>query len=386
LSAFLPANVKILILMRILQISSARTYGGGERHVVDLCRGLQERGHDVFASLRPTADWIRRLDFLPPDNLFKVSIRNSFGVLSAIRIADFVRENKIDIIHAHVARDYIPASIASMSARNAKLVITRHVMFPLKPFNRFALKNVERAIAVSDAVLPELVKIFSAEKVCVIPNGTYIPPDDRDAGRKMRKEFREQYSLPQDAPVIGTLGELKALKGQHDLILAAAAVAKEIPACRFVVVGRDNTDRGEYRDQLKREAAELGIADKFVWLEWLEDTAPFHSAIDVFVSPSHSESFGLAILEAMAYGKPIVATETDGARHLIANCGCLVPIGDPAALASALIRVVRDPELCADHGAKARSVAETDFSLDRMIAQTESLYEEVLAAERAAAG
>src|SRR5690606_1408037 len=372
--------------MRILQISSARTYGGGERHVVDLCRGLSERGHEVYASLRPTADWIRRLSFLPQENLFQVSIRNSFGVLSAIRIADFVRENRIDIIHAHVARDYIPASIACMSARNSKLVITRHVMFPLKPFNRFALKNVSRAIAVSNAVLPEVMKIFSAEKTCVIPNGTFIPPTDREGDEKRRREVREQYHLSADVPVIGSLGELKPLKGQQDLIEAAAKVIREVPECRFVIVGRDNSDRGEYRDSLKREAAAMGIADNLVWLEWLEDTAPFHAGIDIFVSPSRSESFGLAILEAMARGKPIIATATDGARELLDGCGRLVPIAEPAAMASALIEAVRDPAFCTAEGAKARQRAEEEYSLDRMIAQTESLYQEVLAAERAAAG
>src|SRR5688572_19809034 len=163
--------------MRILQISSARTYGGGERHLVDLCRGMANRGHDIFVALRPTNDWQHRLDFLAPERIFHVSIRNSFGVLSAMRLADFVRENEIQIVHAHVARDYIPTSIACMAAKDAKFVLTRHVLFPLKPFNRFALKNLSKAIAVSDAVGAGLKKIFPASKVEVIANGIDI---DRD--------------------------------------------------------------------------------------------------------------------------------------------------------------------------------------------------------------
>src|SRR5688572_33408067 len=71
--------------MRILHVSSARTFGGGERHFVDLTRGLTERGHEVFAALRPSCSWKNRLDFLPPERLYQVSIRNSFGVLSAMR-------------------------------------------------------------------------------------------------------------------------------------------------------------------------------------------------------------------------------------------------------------------------------------------------------------
>ena len=103
--------------MRVLQISSAKTYGGGERHVIDLSRGLLERGHEVFAAVRPTCTWRKRLDFLPEEHVFEVSIRNSFGVLSAMRIAEFVRDNDIELIHAHVARDYVPASIACMAQK-----------------------------------------------------------------------------------------------------------------------------------------------------------------------------------------------------------------------------------------------------------------------------
>ncbi len=170
-----------------MQVSSAKNFGGGERHLVDLCRGLQERGHEVFAAIRPTCEWQNRLDFLPAANILSVSIRNSFGVLSAIRMADFARENKIDIMHAHVARDYIPTSIACMTAKDTKFVLTRHVLFPLKPFNRFALTNVAAAIGVSDAVGVALRSVFPREKISVIPNGIdlrgFRDDDGGEAGR-----------------------------------------------------------------------------------------------------------------------------------------------------------------------------------------------------------
>ena len=99
--------------MRILHISSARTFGGGERHFVDLTRELAARGHDVFAALRPTNEWQERLGFIPGERILYVSIRNSFGMFSARQIARFVRENQIEIVHAHLARDYLPASLAA---------------------------------------------------------------------------------------------------------------------------------------------------------------------------------------------------------------------------------------------------------------------------------
>ena len=176
--------------MRILQISSARTYGGGERHVIDLSRGLTEHGHEVFAAVRPTCSWRKRLEFLPEGHIFEVSIRNSFGVLSAMRIADFVRENGIELIHAHVARDYVPASIACMAAKNSRYLVTRHVMFPLKPFNKFALRNCACFIGVSDAVGVELRRLFPANKVRVIPNGIDLERYKAESSPRKRAAFR----------------------------------------------------------------------------------------------------------------------------------------------------------------------------------------------------
>jgi glycosyltransferase involved in cell wall biosynthesis len=363
--------------MRILHVSSARTFGGGERHFVDLTRGLSERGHEVYAALRPTCSWKGRLDFLPPERLYQVSIRNSFGVLSAMRIADFVRERKIEIVHAHVARDYIPASIACM-ASPAKFVLTRHLVLPLKPFNRFALKNLTRAIAVSDAVAENLKNVFPSEKVATVYNGVDTRFRKIENGKKLDEEFRVFHNIPSDAPIVGTLGELKELKGQREFVLAAAEIVKAIPDCQFVVVGEDNTIDKKFRLELRRLVRTLELDDRFLWLDWLEDTRPFFAAIDVFVSPSRSESFGLAMLEAMASGAPVVATETDGAKQLLGINGRLVRIEDPLDLCRGVTTLLEDRHIRDAAAADSVARAAAMFDIARMIDETNDLYEVVL--------
>lgn len=361
--------------MRILQISSSKTFGGGERHFVDLCGGLQELGHDVFAALRPSNVWQGRLDFLPPRNIFHVSIRNSFGILSATRIASFARENEIDIVHAHVARDYIPASIAvALAGGRARFVLTRHLVFPLKPFNRFALKNLSRAIAVSPGVEAALLNIFPRKKVRMIANGITARESSPDAGA----EFRSLHEIPPDAMLVGTVGELIPLKGQQDFILAANEVAKIIPKARFVIVGRDNTVDKRFRRDLKRMVKVFELEDRFLWLDWVDDTESLFAAMDLFVSASYSESFGMAMLEAMASGTPVVATDTDGARELLDDKTLRVPINEPVRLAEQIIELLGDPERRRTAADAGLSCARARFSLDRMVRETEELYYEVV--------
>lgn len=364
--------------MRILHISSARTFGGGERHLVDLCRALVERGHEVFVALRPTNEWQARLDFLPQERFLHVSIRNSFGMFSAKKIARFIETQHIDIVHAHVARDYLAASIAARSVKSVKLVLTRHVVFPLKPFHRFALRNVAAAIAVSPMVGKQLEKIFPAEKVRLIPNGIAMTPVQNGNTKLAGESFRDLHNIARDAPLVVTLGELKLLKGQRDLVLAANEVAKLFPDCHFVIAGRDNSLDQRFRRELKRLVRVLGHDKQFLWLDWLDDISPLLAAADLFISPSHSESFGLAILDAMAAGTPVVATATDGARELIADAAALVPIKDPVALAEKICWFLEHAEDRQALGEMQRSAAREKFSLERMVAATEALYEEIL--------
>jgi glycosyltransferase involved in cell wall biosynthesis len=364
--------------MRILHISSAVDFGGGEKHIVDLGRGLADRGHEVYLALRPTNKWQSRADYLSPDRIFHVSIRNSFGVFSAKRIGDFARENEIDIIHAHVARDYIPASIASIASKRSKFVLTRHVMFPLKPFNRFALKNLSRAIGVSPAVCERLVTLFPKEKITSIPNGIEIVTVDDAVRRDMRSQFRKFHSIPEDVPLIGTVGQLIPLKGQRDLVLSANEVLKEVPNARFVIVGEDNSPTNNFRRELKRLADVLGIADNILWLDWAEDLPMLFAALDIYVSPSHSESFGIATLEAMAAGVAVVATKTDGSKELLRNAELMVPFGDPLALANRIIELIKDERLRDLIADELQKRAVENYSLSKMVERIETVYSEII--------
>jgi glycosyltransferase involved in cell wall biosynthesis len=365
--------------MRILQISSARNFGGGERHFVDLCRAMQDRGHEVFVAVRPTSEWQHHLDFVPPERFLQVSIRNSFGVFSAKWIADFIKEHNIDIVHAHVARDYVPASIACIMAKSTKFILTRHVLFPLKPFNRFALRNLNKAVAVSSGVEASLKRVFPAEKIATIPNGIDIERWSGIDTERLGQEFRFLHEIPFDVPLVGIVGELIELKGQRDFILAANEVVKQFPETRFVVVGKDNTLDRSFRRELKRLVKTFGHDGGFLWLDWVDDTAPLFAALDILVSASHSESFGIAILEAMSTGTAVVATETEGARELLHGHSRLVPIKDPVALAGTIVELLADDEARRRLGRSLQKRAAENFSLTRMVDETERLYETILA-------
>lgn len=369
--------------MRILQVSSVSNYGGGERHVVDLARGLNERGHDVFLALRPSNKWEDKLDFIPRERILHASIRNSFGVFSAKRIASFIKKNEIDIIHAHAARDYIPASLAARLAKGAQFVLTRHVLFPMKPFHRLLLKNLGRAIAVSPPVKENLSKVVASDKIVVIPNGIDVDEVTEVQRSAQRREFREFHGIQESARVVGTVGELKELKGQRDFVLAANHAATINPDLFFVVVGKDNQTGQPFRRELKRLVKVFGLSERFLWLDWTDDMPMLLSALDIFVSASHSESFGLAILEAMANRTPIVTTATEGAKQLLKHeeSAVIVPIQDPVRLGEAIISLDSQKDIARQYSMRALDIANDEFSLSEMIDRTEALYRSLLGAD-----
>ena len=156
--------------MKILYLSSAQSLGGGERHLADLANGMASRGHQVQVALRPSSPLAAELTRLPPKNLIPLPLRNALDVGSARELAKIVRQQSIQIVHAHMARDYPLAAYATRKNSSAKLIVTRHVLFAMNPLHRFTLSRVARIIAVSEAVASELLnsQLASPEKITVV--------------------------------------------------------------------------------------------------------------------------------------------------------------------------------------------------------------------------
>jgi glycosyltransferase involved in cell wall biosynthesis len=373
------ANIPVL---NILQISSAQTLGGGERHLVDLVHGLVRRGHEVHVAARPNAALLSELGAAPPASITTLPLRNSLDVPGAQALAKFVRKNQIQVVHAHLARDYPLASFAVRRNREARLIVTRHVLFALNRLHRVTLARASCVIAVSQAVAAQLTAdaVVPADRIRVVLNGIDLA-SWREARENFRRaEFLERWHLPANSLLVGTIGELTPLKGQEQFLRAAAQVLRSCPHAFFIVAGIDHSAGKKYQARLEELLDELQLRERVRLVGWVEDLAQLYCALDVFVSASHTESFGLVLAEAMASGTAVVATETPGACELITadETGLIIPIGNVESLTAATLRLLHDAGLRARLGLAAQQEAAGRFGVERMIDETEAVYRAAL--------
>lgn len=337
----------------------------------------------MYAALAPRSPLYEELSALPEKNLFTLRLRNALDVGSAMELARLVRKYRIEIVHAHMARDYPLAALAVERASNgAQLVITRHVLFPLHRFHRFALSRVARVIAVSEAVARavDAQRLFPRHKISLVANGIDMKRFDATARESRREMFRRSAGIAVSRRLVGMLGEIKPLKGQEDFLRAAAIIARRFADVDFIIAGGDTSRTLQHRAHVERLIAQLDLGGRVHLTGWVKSPANLLSALDIFVSASYTESFGLAIAEAMASGTPVVATATEGAREIIEDdvTGFLVPVADAEALASAITRLLEDVEERTRISDRASHVARERFSLERMVDQTERIYREAL--------
>jgi glycosyltransferase involved in cell wall biosynthesis len=370
--------------VKVLQLSSARAYGGGERHFADLANALSERGHDVYAALSQASPLQAKLARLSASRVVALPLRNALDLPSATRLARFIRAHQIEIVHAHLARDYPVAAFAARRAGSVPFVLTRHVPFAMSGLHKLILARVARVIAVSEGVARGLRArhIFPDEKIRVIPNGISVAVLERALEDFDRAEFRRR--LWADASLyVGMVGELSPVKGQEEFVRAAAMIVRHenFTSARFLIVGDDKSRGGETRARLESLIAEHELQDHVRLLGHVSELTPLIASLDLYVSASRAEAFGLATLEALMCGVAVVATETDGAREMIDEGvnGKLVPVGDARSLTRAMLQLLRDDDERARIGERARAESRARFSLERMVDATEKVYREAVA-------
>ena len=300
---------------------------------------------------------------------------------SLIRI---IRQEQPRIVHTHTSKAGILGRWAAWLCRVPVIIHTPHghvfwgYFGPLQ--TRLFILLEKWTARVTDAIVtltPQeredhlRFSIAPEEKFAVIHSGV-------DLGAFLtgptQVEARSLLSIPQGETVIGTVGRLTAVKGQEVLIRAAGELIRRGERFFLVLLGD-----GELRGDLEQLAVSLGIAGQVRFLGWRPDVARVLAACDLFCFPSHNEGMGKALVEAMAMGKPIVASNIGGIRNIVrpGENGLLVPVRDVAAWAEAITRLCHDPETCRRMGEAGTRIAPR-YSSEEMIKMVDRLYGKLL--------
>lgn len=298
-------------------------------------------------------------------------------IAAAWRLSRVLKSAKPDVVHAHdshaVAMAATAISILSPTPR-LPLVVTRRTEF--RPgrtaFSRWKYSQVDAFIATNTTVRQRLIAegVFSA-RVTVIPPGVDVDFIDHLEPAPIHAEL----FLPTHSPVVGNVSALEPQKGHHSLITAAGLVLRDVPDARVVILGE-----GSLQEVLMREVHTRHL-ERHVFLPgFLPDVARHTKGFDIYASASLHPTGALAIIEAMAAGRPIVAAAVGHIPDLIEHgiSGLLVPPRDDKALAAAIVRLLEDGGLRQALGDSARVRARSLFSLGRMVSDTAALYERLI--------
>ncbi|HHY75774.1 MAG TPA: glycosyltransferase family 4 protein [Firmicutes bacterium] len=376
--------------MKVLHVITDTNVGGAGRYLLYLLPQPAFRELDVAVAcpdgelaVRLEAAGIRRIPISGRDV--------SFSPRLTVELARLLREERPDIVHTHGS---LSGRIAAR-LRKVPVVYTKHGQ--VKPANRTgaALHSpgalprfvggtaarllADRVIAVSDGVRRELeASGISPRMIAVIPNGIDLRPYRRSVRRLAKAQAAALDDTGRRAFLIGTLARLSPEKGLDTLIDAAKIVVASYPSARFVIGGT-----GPLEADLTKKIRDLRLEPYVRLAGFVDDVPGFLGDLDLFVLPSYSEGIGLAIIEAMAAGLPVVASAVGGVPEVVADgvTGLLVPPRQPKALAQAIVRLLVDPDLARSMGASGREKVERLHDAKVAAEKTVQVYREVLASK-----
>jgi glycosyltransferase involved in cell wall biosynthesis len=368
--------------IRVLELRSVRGTGGGPEKTILLgtARTDPRRFAITVCYLRDRRDSVFSIDAkaagLPIDYV-ELTEAHSFDLSIFSRLRRLVREREIDIVHAHDYKTDVLAWLLGKAERVTPMATAHgwtghsrreHALY--YPLDKRVLARFPRVVAVSSDVRRELIGHGAkAEAVTTVLNGIDHTAFHRDRSRE--QAVRRQLGLAEDDVIIGAVGRAEPQK-RFDLLLEAFAALKAgQPRLRLMIVGA-----GSCLAALQTQVTRLGLGDSCRLLGNRTDIADLHHTFDVFVQSSDYEGTPNAVLEAMAFESPIVATSAGGTAEIVRDGidGLIVPIGDVAAIADAVRTVLRDPFAARARATSARRRVETDLSFETRMSAVEAIY------------
>jgi glycosyltransferase involved in cell wall biosynthesis len=359
----------------VLFFSTSSGPGGAERVVSKLASSLDSHSfRPVVCLFRP--GWLKEQCEQSSIPTYVIPNKGIFDFSWIKQFLWLLREERVAIIHAHEFDAIVHGTIAGCFAR-IPVVATIHGKhyFWEKPSRRMAYRLVSyyaRVVAVSEDLQQFILNRvgISPGRISTVYNGVDISPDQIDITRCKR-----ELGIDPDEQVVGSVGSLYPVKGHKYLLQAIPAILERIPCTTFLIIGR-----GELEGHLKDEVARLGLDHKVRFLGLRHDIQELLALMDVFVLPSLSEGLSIALLEAMAARRPVVATSVGGNPELVVDgeTGYLVPAQEGALLASGILRLLSDVHLARRFGENGKRRVERYFSMTAMVNGYQDLYSRCL--------
>ena len=354
----------------VLLLGDTLNVGGTERQFVRVARGLDTTRWDVHvACLRAEGPLRSELE----EAAIKVwscghgSLKPQKSVATILGLVRYLRRHHISLVHSFDFYSNLVGVPAARLAGSAAIASQRN-LGDLRPktqrwLHLRILRGATRVVVNSRAIVERLKGVLP-DRIVVIPNGVDARP------------FRSERPRPPVASVFGTVANLHPYKGLGDLVQATAIVRRRHPQVRVVVWGE-----GRARRELESMIDELGLRGTVQLRGFTSDVAAALRECDAFVLPSRSEGCSNALLEAMASGLPVIASNVGGNGEIVADegVGLLVPAGDAEALAGAMSRLIEDPALAQRLATGGASRVRADFSVEGMIERMETTYRRALA-------
>jgi glycosyltransferase involved in cell wall biosynthesis len=358
-------------LLKILHIDPERHWGGGEAQVFGLLTYLAERGHRSDLLTHPEGQLYQKSQALDVKTLPLV-LRNDVDVRSAPKLRRLIRHENYDLVHLHTKRAHGFSMWLPHAWPSPKYVVTRRMDYPESDtwYTRYLYnRTVNGVVAISDKIVHLLTDAgVKREKIRLIHSGI----DPRPFETPPAAPFSSDSRL-----VVGTAAVLEERKGHCHLLEAARRLKAQGLRIKYRLAGD-----GSLRRCLEEKSGQLGLTAEVEFLGFVSDMPSFMAQIDVFVLPSLFEGLGVSVLEAMAAGKPVIASRVGGLPEVVVDTvtGLLVAPRDAEGLAGAITKLAGNRAMARQMGQQGRERLKGNFTLEQMARKNEAYYFDLLAA------
>ena len=363
--------------IKILYVITSLGLGGAENLLLSYLKRLDRNKYNFFVcALREKPDDLLS-EISKHTEVANLGVKNKFNPRVIFHLRKLIKQIQPDIIHTHLFQARFYTTIAYLFSKPTILITHKHNNVNPKKHNVFIFLEMlsilfnKKVIAISQSVKKSLTKfeLVPSKKIFVLPNGI-------DYQKFYKSAFSKHYS--NDKPmIIGTVCRLEPQKGLSYLLLAMKIILAKFPEIRLEIVG-DGSLSGELQDLSQN----LGISNSVFFFGKFAEVIPFYNRMDIFILPSLYEGFGIVLLEAMASGVPVVATNVDGIKEVVEDgkSGILVPPKNPEAIAKAVTRIIEDTQLQNDLVEEGFNRARL-FDIQEHLLKLENLYNILLGVE-----